>query len=78
MNYAFKTKKEWMDYSCFQFTGQRAGGMHQRSDRWLVGKVSKNNNFPRTLQRDNTENSKQKFPEKELYGLSPDSKFMCL
>ncbi len=31
-----------------------------------------------TLQRDNTENSKQIFTEKELCGLSPISTFMCL
>jgi len=31
-----------------------------------------------TLQRINTENSKQTFPEKELRGLSPNSTFMCL
>jgi hypothetical protein len=31
-----------------------------------------------TLQRHNTQNSKQIFPEKELWGLSPNSTFNCL
>ncbi len=31
-----------------------------------------------TLQRDDTENSKMIFREKELRGLSPISTFMCL
>jgi hypothetical protein len=80
MKYAFKTKKgmDGLEFLSIHYAKSRGGRIHLRSDHWLVEKVSKNNDFPCTLQRDNTENSKQIFPEKELHGLSPNSTFMCL